>query len=267
MNILICAKQVPDVSLVTVDKEKKCLVLDGVASVLNPYDGYALEAAARIKDSSPETKIIALTLGDESCKTALKDCLGIAADKAYIASSSALEKSDSLGIAQLLAAAIKKIELEEGAFDAVFCGKQTVDGDGALVGAELAELLGYPQVTSALSAAAGGDGLVVEKQGESCTEKVSLPLPCVVTFTGPGYEPRFPTLKRKLAANRAQIPVYGEDALADADLSCVGEANARCRLVSTYVPVRSGECVFVSGESKEETAAKMADILNATHLI
>ena len=153
MNILICAKQVPDVSLVTVDKEKKCLVLDGVASVLNPYDGYALEAAARIKDSSPETKIIALTLGDESCKTALKDCLGIAADKAYIASSSALEKSDSLGIAQLLAAAIKKIELEEGAFDAVFCGKQTVDGDGALVGAELAELLGYPQVTSALSAA------------------------------------------------------------------------------------------------------------------
>ena len=54
MNILICVKQVPDTAEIRIDRESHTLIREGVASILNPYDGYALEAAAKLKDQNPD---------------------------------------------------------------------------------------------------------------------------------------------------------------------------------------------------------------------
>ena len=63
MNILLCVKQVPDTTEIRIDPVKNVLIREGVPSVLNPFDSYALEAAARIKDRDPKTRITALSMG------------------------------------------------------------------------------------------------------------------------------------------------------------------------------------------------------------
>lgn len=84
MNILVCIKQVPDTTEIKIDPVKNTLIREGVPSIVNPFDGYALEAAARIKDKDPDTKIVVLSMGPAQAKNALKECLAIAADKAYL---------------------------------------------------------------------------------------------------------------------------------------------------------------------------------------
>ena len=96
MNILVCIKQVPDTTEIKIDPVKNTLIREGVPSIVNPFDGYALEAAARIKDSNPDTKIVVLSMGPAQAKNALKECLAIAADKAYLLTDRAFGGSDTL---------------------------------------------------------------------------------------------------------------------------------------------------------------------------
>ena len=113
MNILVCVKQVPDTTEIKIDPVTNTLIRNGVPSIVNPFDGYALEAAARIKDKHPDTRIIVLSMGPEQAKNALKECLGIAADKAYLISGRAFGGSDTLATSYILSCAIKKVaELE-----------------------------------------------------------------------------------------------------------------------------------------------------------
>ena len=73
MNILVCIKQVPDTTEIKIDPVKNTLIREGVPSIVNPFDGYALEAAARIKDRDPAVKIVTLSMGPEQAKAALKE--------------------------------------------------------------------------------------------------------------------------------------------------------------------------------------------------
>lgn len=77
-------------------------------SIVNPFDGYALEAAARIKDANPDTKITVLSMGPEQAKNALKECLSIAADSAYLVTDRVFGGSDTLATSYILSQAIKK---------------------------------------------------------------------------------------------------------------------------------------------------------------
>ena len=222
MNILVCVKQVPDTTEIKIDPVKNTLIRDGVPSIVNPFDGYALEAAARIKDKNPDTKIVVLTMGPPQATAAIKECLAIAADKGYLVSGRTFGGSDTLATSYILYNAVKKIEELEGKFDAIFCGKQAIDGDTAQVGPELAEHLGYPQVTYGLEAELDGDMLKVKKEVEEGIEVIGVKFPCVATVTKPAWDPRYPTIKRKMAANRAEIPVLGDDAFPDIDTTRIG---------------------------------------------
>lgn len=96
MNMLICVKQVPDTTEIKIDPIKNTLIRDGVPSILNPFDGYALEAAARIKDKNPDARLVVITMGPPQAVAVLKECLAIAADKAYLVSGRAFGGSDTL---------------------------------------------------------------------------------------------------------------------------------------------------------------------------
>ena len=71
MNICVCVKQVPDTTEIKIDPVKHTLIREGVPSIVNPYDTYALENAARIKDADKETKIVVISMGPEQAKAAL----------------------------------------------------------------------------------------------------------------------------------------------------------------------------------------------------
>ena len=257
MNILVCVKQVPDTTEIKIDPVKNTLIRDGVPSIVNPFDGYALEAAARIKDKNPDTKIVVVSMGLPQANAALKECLAIAADKAYLVSDRPFGGSDTLATSYIISQSIAKIEELEGKFDAIFCGKQAIDGDTAQVGPEIAEHLGYPQVTYGLEAELAGDMLKIRKETEEGAEIIGVQMPCVVTFTKPAWDPRYPSIKRKLAANRAEIPVITAADLPAIDLSRAGLNGSPTKVKKTFVPQKKTGGMKIQEDSAEASAQKL----------
>lgn len=245
MKILICVKQVPDTADIKIDPVKNVLIRKGVPSILNPFDGNALEAAARIKDKDPDTEIIVLSMGPAQAEAMLRECLSIAADKAYLISGRSFGGSDTLATSYILAEGIKAVEEKEGPFDAVFCGKQAIDGDTAQVGPEIAEHLGLPQITYGLEAEVNGDALEVRRETEDGYAVVSAKMPCLVTFTKPSFEVRYPTIPRKLQADEADITILSEEDLPSLDPSKIGLNGSPTRVKKTYVPSRQKHCEFI----------------------
>lgn len=262
MNILVCIKQVPDTTEIKIDPVTNTLIRAGVPSIVNPFDGYALEAAARIKDKNPDTKIVVLSMGPEQAKTALKECLGIAADKAYLVSDRAFGGSDTLATSYIISESVRKVEELEGKFDAIFCGKQAIDGDTAQVGPELAEHLGYPQVTYGLEAELDGTTLNIKKETEDGAEIIAIQTPCVVTYTKPSFDPRFPTIRRKMAANRAEIPTLTAADLATIDLTHAGLKGSPTKVKKTFVPQKKTGGIKIQEETNDESAKKLFQLLS-----
>lgn len=267
MNILVCMKQVPDTTEIKIDPVTNTLIRAGVPSIVNPFDAYALEAAARIRDKNPDTQIIVLSMGPEQAKIALKECLGIAADKAYLISDRAFGGSDTLATSYIISEAIKKVEELEGKFDAIFCGKQAIDGDTAQVGPEIAEHLDYPQVTYGLEAELDGTTLKVKKETEEGAEIIAIETPCVVTYTKPSFDPRFPTIKRKMAANRATIPTLTAADLTSIDLTHAGLKGSPTKVKKTFVPQKKTGGIKIQEETNEESAKKLFQLLSDAKVV
>ena len=268
MNILVCIKQVPDTTEIKIDPVTNTLVRDGVPSIINPFDGYALEAAARIKDNDPDTRIVVLSMGPKQAEAALREALAIAADKAYLVTDRMFGGSDTLATSYILYNAISKVEELEGVkFDAIFCGKQAIDGDTAQVGPEIAEHLDYPQVTYALEAELDGDRLKVLKEGQDGNMVIGVKLPCLVTFTKPSFDPRYPTIKRKMAANRAEIPTLTSADFPEIDTTRIGLKGSPTHVKRSFVPEKKKGGIKIQEETNEESAAKLAALLSDAHVI
>lgn len=268
MNMLVCIKQVPDTTEIKINPETNTLIRDGVPSIVNPFDAYALECAAKLKDANPGSKIVVVSMGPEQAKAALKECLSVGGDKAYLVSGREFGGSDTLATGYALAQAIKKIEELEGIkFDVLFAGKQAIDGDTAQVGPQIAENLDIAQVTYAFEAWAQENGtLKVKKEEEEGFEMLELPLPCMVTVTKPNYEPRYPTIKSKMAANKAQITVLSAQDF-ELDLGQVGLKNSPTRVKKTFTPPRKTGGVKIKEETNEESAKKLFEMLRDKNII
>ncbi len=267
MNILVCIKQVPDTTEIKIDPVKHTLIREGVPSIVNPFDAYALEAAARIKDKDADTKIVVMTMGPMQAEKALRECLAIAADKAYLVSGRTFGGSDTLATSYIISESVKKIEEIEGKFDAIFCGKQAIDGDTAQVGPEISEHLDYPLVTYGLECEKTDDGLKVIKEAENGTEVIGVKTPCVVTFTKPSFDPRFPTIRRKMKANKAEVPVIADTDITTIDPTRIGLKGSPTRVKSTYVPAPKQGGVVIEEKTAEESAAKLFGMLTDAHII
>jgi len=268
MNMLVCIKQVPDTTEIKINPETNTLIRDGVPSIVNPFDAYALECAAKLKDANPGSKIVVVSMGPEQAKAALKECLSVGGDKAYLVSGREFGGSDTLATGYALSQAIKKIEELEGfKFDVLFAGKQAIDGDTAQVGPQIAENLDIAQVTYAFEAWAQENGtLKVKKEEEEGFEMLELPLPCMVTVTKPDYEPRYPTIKSKMAANKAQITVLSAQDF-ELDLGQVGLKNSPTRVKKTFTPPRKTGGVKIKEETNEESAKKLFEMLRDKNII
>ena len=132
MNILVCVKQVPDTTEIKIDPVTNTLIRAGVPSIVNPFDAYALEMAVRLKEKAGG-KITVVSMGPAQAKEALKSCLAVGADQAFLVTDRAFGGSDTLATSYILSCAVKKMEEDQGApFDFTFCGKQALDGDTIL---------------------------------------------------------------------------------------------------------------------------------------
>ena len=147
MRILVCVKQVPEVSDVQVNPETGTLNREGVASILNPFCEYALDLALALREANAGAgiEIVALTMGPPQARMALMRCLEMGADRGILVTDRKFAGADSWATALTIARIVRTLE----AADLIMVGKQAIDGDTAQVGPELAELLNIPQVTYA----------------------------------------------------------------------------------------------------------------------
>ena len=140
MNIVVCTKQVPD-SAATLKVDEQSNVSWGDAPlVINPWDEYAVEEALRLKEKHGG-KVTVISMGPDACKEALKQAVAMGCDEAIQLWDAAFDGSDAPATALVLARAIDKIGV-----DAVFFGKQAIDGDTGLVAPAVARRLGWPQL-------------------------------------------------------------------------------------------------------------------------
>ena len=262
MDILVCVKQVPDTTEIKINYETNTLIREGVPSIVNPFDAYALEVAVRLKEKHGGT-VTVLSMGPDQAKAALKECLSVGADKAYLLSDRAFGGSDTLATSYILASAIHSL----GKFDLIMCGKQAIDGDTAQVGPEIAEHLDLPQVTYALDADVTEDGkVIVKKETETGYEMVETQIPALLTVVKTEFEPRMASVKAKIAANRKPIDVITSQDIT-IDLSRAGLKGSPTKVKKTYTPPMKGDSVVIKEETAKESVDKLISILDEKSII
>ena len=124
MNIVVCIKQVPDTTNVRINPETNTLIREGVESIINPFDMYAIEEGLRIREKL-EGKVTVLSMGPLQVDASLREAISLGADEAILLSDRAFAGADTLATSLTLAEGIKKI----GDVDLIFMGKQAMDGD------------------------------------------------------------------------------------------------------------------------------------------
>lgn len=206
MEILVCIKQVPDDSVeISMNTNTGKPALDGIAEVVNAFDTYALEMATRLKEAKGGV-ITALSIGGETTNNSLKNCLAVGADEAFLIKDELYQESETILIAEKLAKAIKGIEKQKNKkFDLIFCGKESTDFASGQVGIMLADILGYGIATNLIDIDTSENKVLAKKETEDGYQKIELDFPAVLTVNKPNYEPRYPTIKSKMAARKKNI--------------------------------------------------------------
>ena len=136
MKAIVCVKQVPDTSGKVSVKPDGTLDRASMATITNPDDLNALEAALKLKDATG-CEVVVVTMGPPPAEGMLRELLARGADKSVLVSGREFGGSYTFATSQILAAAVNKIGV--GPEDVVFCGRQAIDGDTAQVGPQIAE--------------------------------------------------------------------------------------------------------------------------------
>ncbi len=208
MNIIVCAKQVVDVSEMKVDSSTKKPILQGVPQKISDIDKNAMEEAIKIKDKHGG-KITVLTVGPADAKERIKELLAMGADEGILIPYP--DKYDYHVVSTLLTEAIKKI----GEYDIILCGEASIDLFSGQIGPRLAGLLNIPQITYAQSVNAEKDKITADRNmgDKSVTTESSYPV--LITVTKEINEPRLPSLMQILGAANKPINDWTVESLAD----------------------------------------------------
>jgi electron transfer flavoprotein beta subunit len=203
MKILVAIKQVPDTATaVKVGSDSKQIDTTGITWIVSPYDEFAVEEALRIKEKRGQGEVVAVTVGPDRAKEALRSTLAMGCDRAIHVNDGALAGADTLTTARALAAVVK-----QEAPQLVLMGRQAIDDDMGAVGAQLAEVLGWPCASWIMEEAVDADAKTVRvgRQVEGGLEIFELPLPAVLSAQKGLNEPRYPTLKGIMGAKKKEI--------------------------------------------------------------
>jgi len=260
MKVVVCTKQTPSTTAVlAVDDSGNVSWNDpgGKPNIVNPWDEYNIEEGLRLKENHGASDVIALSVGTEESKEALKTALAMGCTAAILVSDDSFGGSDSLGTARTLAAAINHI----GDVQIALFGKQAIDGDTGITPVQVARKLGWTPLTFVSAIKEIGDSkITVERLLDDGKETVTANLPVVISVVKEINEPRYPSFMGIRKANRAEIPV-----LTAADLSVAGGTGAAASKVDwsrVYaIPPREGSVEMIEAASITEQAKILADRL------
>ncbi len=265
MNILVCIKQVPDTTEIKINPETNTLMREGVPSIVNTFDAYALELGVRLKEKHGG-KVTVMSMGPDQAKVALKECLSVGADEAYLLSDRVFGGSDTLATSFILASFAKHLQAEKGAFDLILCGKQAIDGDTGQVGPEMAEHLGLAQVTYATDIRVEDGRTLVKRENDQGYDWIEVQSPAVITVTKSDFEPRYATLKSKIAANKAEIHVLNSQSI-NIDTEKCGLKGSPTKVKNSYTPKKEKKGIIIEEETVSASVQTLMRLLTDKKVI
>ncbi|MFA5008088.1 MAG: electron transfer flavoprotein subunit beta/FixA family protein [Candidatus Omnitrophota bacterium] len=245
MKIIVCIKQVPDTTEVRINPETNTLVREGVASIINPFDMYAIEEAVQLKEKFGAETIV-ITMGPPQADSALREALSMGIDQAILLSDRAFAGSDTWATSYVLSRAIEKI----GNFDLVICGKQASDGDTAQVGPGIATHINLPQATYVRKV----DNVDLEKKVirlerllEEGYEIIEVSMPLLMTVVKEINTPRLPSLRGKMRARSQAITTWTHKDL-DLKEESLGLKGSPTQVVKIFTPPPREKGMILEGE-------------------
>jgi electron transfer flavoprotein beta subunit len=266
LNIIVCIKQVPGVTDVKINPETNTLIREGVSSIINPFDMYAIEVGLRLKEKFGG-KVTVISLGPPQAINALREAVGMGVDGAVELSDRAFAGSDTWATAYVLALAIKKM----GEFDIILCGKQAIDGDTGQVGPGIASQLGITQLTyvfKIIKMDPEAGTIKVERLLEEGREIVEAKLPALLTVVKDINQPRATKISHIRRASSLSIPIWTAADLPGADPSRLGLTGSPTQVVKIFSPPkREGVLDLIKTDSVEQSAAILADKIIAEKIL
>jgi electron transfer flavoprotein alpha/beta subunit len=254
VKIIVCIKQVPDTAEVKINPETGTLIREGVPSIINPYDMHAIEAGLQIREKAGGT-VTVLTMGPPQADSALREAISMGVDDALLLSDRAFAGSDTWATSYTLSKAIEKL----GA-DIIICGKQAIDGDTAQVGPEVAEFLNIPHISYIRKIEDITQSSVrVQRLMDEGYDVVESSLPVLLTVVKELNEPRFPSLKGKMAAKKAEIKKWGSSDI-QADESSIGLKGSPTRVKNIFAPGAKKDRKMLEGTPEEQVDALIKEL-------
>ena len=264
MQIVVPIKQVPETKNVRMDEATGTVIREGVESIVNPLDLYSIELALMLKDKYGG-QVTAVTMGPPKAADALKEAISMGCDSAVLVSDKVFGGSDTWATSLVLAGAIKKLD-----YDIIICGERATDGDTGQVGPGIAAFLDLPVITYVSKLEEIDEHTCkAERMVEDGHEILSCPLPLVLTVVKEVSEPRLPTLRGKLKAKKAEIPLWDHEFL-DIDPSQVGLKGSPTRVVKIFKPKVTRDCQLcfaVDEQMADDSVDKFFEHLKQKELI
>jgi len=258
MNIVVCLKQVPGTTEVSIDPETNTLRRGEVKSIINPFDTYALEEGVRIRERYGG-RVTAVSMGPPQAAEMLREAISCGADDAVLLSHPAFAGADTLVTSCTLSQAIRKT----GEWDVVICGRQTIDGDTGQVGPELAEWLEAPFVAYVTAVEeVTGSTMRVRRMVEDGHEVVEMLLPGVISVVKEINVPRLPSLRGLARARKADIPVWTPEDIG-LERDTVGLAASATKVVRVFFPERTRRGEMIEGDPKGQVEALLHRLRSA----
>lgn len=246
MKLIVCVKQVPDTTDIRIDPVTNTLVREGVASILNPFDTFAVEEAVRLKEKFGGT-VTAVSMGPPQAENVLREAVSLGVDEIILLSDRRFAGADTWATSLTLAAAIRKI----GDFDLVLTGQQAIDGDTAQVGPGIAAHLGLPQTCFVRRIDNVCETKIsLQRLMEDGIDHVSVKLPAVISVVKEINVPRLPSLRGKRNAKTVELKVWNADDLG-LDEKEIGLNGSPTQVVKIFTPKHDKQTEKFDGPAGE----------------
>ncbi len=201
-RIVVLAKQVPDTRNVGKDAMKADGTVNRAAlpAIFNPEDLNALELALRVKNRIEGAEVVIVTMGPPRAADIIRESMFRGADRGILITDRRFAGSDTLATSYAISMAVRKLF----PVNLVIAGRQAIDGDTAQVGPQVAEKLGFPQITYAEDVSEVTEqAITIKRRLERGIEMVSVPYPAVITVHSSAPECRARDAKRLLKFKKA----------------------------------------------------------------
>ncbi len=262
-KVIVFIKQVPDTSELKIDPVTNTMIREGVPSIINPFDMYAIEEAVRIKEKWGDTEVTVITMGPPQADAALREAISMGCDNAVLLSDRKFAASDTWATSYVLSKAVGKI----GEYDVLLAGKQATDGDTAQVGPGIATWLGIPCITYVNNIEEIKPGYVkLHRMHDEGYDVIEIEGKFLLTVLKELNEPRIASFRGKMNAKKAEIPVWTAEDIG-ADPAKIGFMGSPTRVVKAFSPPVKQGGIKISAEEDPSVPEKLKSYLREKLII